>query len=161
MQISTNWLFNHKAPEAEGDLQNKILSRMTLEECNHSHIKIKQDQSSNVSLYGRAKRISNTEQFSSQYIIYKISSSCRVIIPIQNSKATSTGVAALQCPATLPPKTQPSIPASDTLRAPFQVCRPAHSGSTYEPDSDKISNGPCILVIRAKLHIKKKKKACS
>jgi hypothetical protein len=55
---------------------------------------------------------------------------------------TCTGEAAVSIPATPPPKTRPSDPASDTLKPPDLLRLPLLSESKKEPDREMISNRP-------------------
>lgn len=54
---------------------------------------------------------------------------------------TCTGVAAISIPATPPPNTLPSEPASDTLR-PLALLLSLLSDRRKEPDKEMISNRP-------------------
>lgn len=55
---------------------------------------------------------------------------------------TCTGVAAINTPATSPPKTLPSDPANDTLNPPVLVRLFSFSKTEKEPDMEMISNRP-------------------
>lgn len=55
---------------------------------------------------------------------------------------TWTGDAAVRSPATPPPKTRPSGPASNTLNPPVRLRWPPLSERRNEPESDRISNRP-------------------
>lgn len=64
-----------------------------------------------------------------------------------DKKKTWTGEAAVNKPATPPPKTLPSGPARDTLRPPVRLRWPPVSDRRNDPDSDNISNRPCIYIV--------------
>jgi hypothetical protein len=55
---------------------------------------------------------------------------------------TWTGLAAINKPATTPPTTLPSGPASDTLKPPVLLIIPAFSIGRKDPDNERISNRP-------------------
>jgi len=52
------------------------------------------------------------------------------------------GPAAVKSPATPPPITRPSGPASETLNPPVRLFMPLLSATVNDPDKDKISNRP-------------------
>lgn len=56
---------------------------------------------------------------------------------------TWIGLAAINKPATPPPITRPSGPASETLNPPVLLLAPPVSVTVNEPDNDSISNRPC------------------
>jgi hypothetical protein len=61
------------------------------------------------------------------------------------SLQTCTGEAAVRSPATLPPRTRPSGPASETLSPPVRLRWPPSSDRRNDPDRDSISKRPCAV----------------
>lgn len=62
---------------------------------------------------------------------------------IPSESNTCTGDAAVSIPATPPPKTRPSDPATETHKLLVLLCSPLFSDSFNAPDNDIISNRPC------------------
>jgi len=58
-----------------------------------------------------------------------------------------TGEAAVRSPATLPPRTRPSGPASETLSPPVRLRWPPFSDRRNDPDRDSISNRPSYVTV--------------
>ena len=73
------------------------------------------------------------------------------------TQRTCTGEAAVRSPATLPPRTRPSGPASETLSPPVRLRWPPFSDRRNDPDRDSISNRPCgenndFIITHSSLH---------